>query len=206
MAFSTQIREATAAHHRHAEASPLISRFLRREVKLHEYKGMQARLYPVYQTMEAQLLQHREHPLVRPFIMPELWRTAPLATDLAFLYGPDWAGHIEPTAVTRVYLERIRWVGDNEPGMLLAHVYTRYLGDLSGGQVLKRIVREALAFQGNQGTQFYEFDQIDDVKVFKETFRRRMDDLRLEADQALQIIDESKHVFDLNRALFDEIG
>jgi len=206
MVFSRQIREATAAHHRQAESSPFISRFLRKEVALHEYKRMQARLYPVYQTMEAQLLRHREHPVVRPFIMPELWRTAPLATDLEFLYGPDWAGHIEPTAATRVYLDRIQWVGDNEPGMLLAHVYTRYLGDLSGGQILSRIVREALAFQGNGGTQFYEFDQIDDMKSFKETFRRRMDELQLEADQAQRIIDESKHVFDLNRALFDEIG
>ena len=206
MEFSQQIREATTAHHRAAEAGPFISRFLRRQIERHEYEAMHAKLYPVYLRMEAQLLRHRDHPLVQPFILPQLWRAPSLEEDLAYLLGANWQDQIAPSPATTAYVDRIQWVGDHEPEILLGHIYTRYLGDLSGGQALARIVRGALSLEGEQGTRFYVFDAIDDAKAFKNDFRRRMDDLPLEGDQGAKIIEESKHVFDLNGALFNEIA
>lgn len=35
---------------------------------------------------------------------------------------------------TRKYAERIHEVGQNEPELLVAHAYTRYMGDLSGAR------------------------------------------------------------------------
>eukprot|EP00121_Abeoforma_whisleri_P005982 Awhi_evm1s5431 len=46
-----------------------------------------------------------------------------------------------------LYLNRLNEITRTKPFLLVAHVYVRYLGDLSGGQVLKRIVRKALNLQ-----------------------------------------------------------
>lgn len=32
------------------------------------------------------------------------------------------------------YVERIHYIGQNEPELLVAHAYTRYMGDLSGAR------------------------------------------------------------------------
>lgn len=40
-----------------------------------------------------------------------------------------------PSPCTLEYMNRIRAVGRDAPELLVAHAYTRYLGDLSGGQV-----------------------------------------------------------------------
>ena len=42
------------------------------------------------------------------------------------------------------------------PGTLIAHAYVRYLGDLSGGQVLRRLLSESLGL-GPDELSFYDF-------------------------------------------------
>ena len=56
-----------------------------------------------------------------------------------------------------------RWAGG-----FVAHHYTRYLGDLSGGQAIGRLMKRHFGFETN-GILFYLFDQIADPKAFKET-------------------------------------
>jgi len=46
---------------------------------------------------------------------------------------------------------------------LIAHSYTRYIGDLSGGQILG-IAERAMNSDG-QGTAFYEFKDIPNEKA-----------------------------------------
>ena len=40
------------------------------------------------------------------------------------------------------YVNRINQISEEKPELLVAHAYTRYLGDLSGGQILKKIAQE----------------------------------------------------------------
>ena len=44
-------------------------------------------------------------------------------------------------------------IAKEEPYLLIAHHYTRYLGDLSGGQILKNIAQKALNLD-QQGLAF----------------------------------------------------
>ena len=67
------------------------------------------------------------------------------------------------------YISRIQHLSDDasDPAPLLAHSYVRYLGDLSGGQVIRRRVIKSynLAEDGDsRGTQFYEFKQLGGTK------------------------------------------
>jgi heme oxygenase len=40
---------------------------------------------------------------------------------------------------------------------LLAHAYVRYLGDLSGGQIIGGRIKRAYGLKGKEGTAFYDF-------------------------------------------------
>ena len=86
----------------------------------------------------------------------------------------------------------------------MGHHYTRYLGDLSGGQILKNIAQKALNLQDG-GLAFYEFDDIPDGKEFKTKYRAAMDNLPIDETQANAIIDEANVAFKLNMKMFEEI-
>ena len=103
------------------------------------------------------------------------------------------------------YIQRLRWLGENAPELLVAHSYTRYLGDLSGGQVVAKIVRRALGLRGGEGLGFFHFDEIDNAKAFKDEYRRRLDELPLGDHVGERIIEEAKHVFELNQRMFEEL-
>ena len=60
-------------------------------------------------------------------------------------------------------MNRINQISKEKPELLVAHAYTRYLGDLSGGQILKKIAQRGMGLQGSEGLAFYEFDKIEKV-------------------------------------------
>jgi heme oxygenase len=169
------------------------------------FANMQAGMYLVYEALEAELERHKDHPLVSRVHFPELSRMASLEQDLEFLYGEDWKSKIRSTPARQEYVERIHWLGDNDPGLLVAHSYTRYLGDLSGGQVISKIARRSLGLENRDGLRFFDFDEIEDSKTFKNEYRNRLNQLALSDDLAGEVIEEAKQVFAMNQRLFEEL-
>lgn len=84
----------------------------------------------------------------------------------------------------------------------MAHHYTRYLGDLSGGQAIGRVLDRAFDLQGD-GLSFYQFPMR--AKPYKDAYRARLDGLGLDLDDIDRVVDEVKVAFALNQALFDEL-
>ena len=93
----------------------------------------------------------------------------------------------------------------DQPELLIAHLYTRYLGDLSGGQILKGIAQRGMNLSDGEGTAFYEFEEIPDEKQFKATYRQRLDELPINETTANQIVDEANAAFGMNMKLFQEL-
>jgi heme oxygenase len=205
LSFSKRIRAGTAQAHRITESTQFVKSILRGAVDIESYRNMQTGLYVIYSAMEEELERHREHPLVRSVYFSALARCEALEQDLAFLWGEGWRKHLKITPARRQYLDRIRWVGENDPGLLVAHSYTRYMGDLSGGQVVERVVRRSLKIEGEEGFRFFHFDGIPEAKEFKNGYRRRLDSLPISRSQADAIIDEANRVFALNREIFEEL-
>jgi heme oxygenase len=96
-------------------------------------------------------------------------------------------------------------VAKADPEKLIAHLYTRYIGDLSGGQILKKIAVNAMALNEGEGTHFYEFTQIDDEKAFKTMYRSTMDGLEITEEKADQIVEEANDAFHHNMNMFKEL-
>lgn len=205
LSLSHRLRAETQRAHRLTESTGFVRSILKGSVDLQSFRNMQAGLFLVYTAMEEEIARNARRPLIRAIDFPELRRTEALRSDLATLYAGDWRTGLTLTPARRRYVERIRWVGEHDPDLLVAHSYTRYLGDLSGGRVVEGIARRALHFEGREGLRFFHFDGIPNKKAFKEEFRRRLDAMPLTVHRADALVAESIEVFDLNRAIFEEL-
>ncbi len=108
-----------------------------------------------------------------------------------------------PSAAGQAYAGRITAVGEREPVLLAAHLYTRYLGDLSGGRILGRIAANSLGLR-EEGLAFYRFPDIADAGAFKMAYRERLDRFaELPESKLGEIIAEANLAFALNVAVFD---
>ena len=203
--FSVQIKEGTKKSHSAAENTSFVASFLRGVVSKESYKNLVKDLYYVYRTMEEEIEKHKDHPVVGKLYLPELYRVNNLERDLRFYYGPNWRALIMPSEACANYVSRIKCVSIEDPALLVGHHYTRYLGDLSGGQILKNIAEKAMNLKDNQGLYFYDFDKIDNAKEYKTKYRTILDELPLTESQQNAIIVEANWAFRLNMYMFDQL-
>jgi heme oxygenase len=135
-------------------------------------------------------------------------RTANLEQDLAFYYGENWKNDIAPLPAGKVYCDRLQELIEKNPILLIAHAYTRYMGDLSGGQSLKGIIRSALELPDEKGTRFYEFEAFStpaERRAFKDVYRQALDDLPLDDLTINAIVEEANYAFALNRDVMHDL-
>jgi heme oxygenase (biliverdin-producing, ferredoxin) len=203
--LATQLREGTSKSHSMAENVSFVKSFLGGVVDKDSYKKLVANLYFVYSAMEDVLETNKEHPFIKPIYFPELNRRSSLEHDLAYYYGDTWESQIQLSEATKIYVDRIRQIGTEKPELLVAHAYTRYLGDLSGGQLLKKIAQRAMNLTSGKGLAFYEFNLISDEQEFKQRYKKAMDSLPLSQELADQIIAEANLSFTMNMKMFQEL-
>ena len=207
VALASQLREGTKAAHTMAENTGFVSCFLKGVVDKSSYRILVADLYFVYSALEAEISKLREqgHPVVAPMGFPELNRRDALEQDLIFYFGSNWPDLAKQTPAAQEYVARIHQIGKESPELLVAHHYTRYIGDLSGGQVLKSIAQKAMKLEGNDGLCFYNFDEIDDAKAFKSHYSATLDALPIDQPTADRIVEEANKAFYYNMAMFKEL-
>ena len=155
--------------------------------------------------MEEEFRKHKDSPILSPVHSDVLNRVNNLERDLRYFYGPIWRHHVKPTEQCQRYVNRIREVSEDEPELLIGHHYTRYMGDLSGGQILKNIAEKSLNLKDNEGLWFYEFEGIEDKKAFKEQYRATLNTIPITQSMANAIITEANWAFRLNMFMFDEL-
>jgi heme oxygenase len=203
--LATKLREGTKKAHTMAENTGFIACFLKGTVEKNSYRKLVASLYYVYTAMETAMDRHRNHPVLSKMYFPELNRQESLEQDLTYYFGSNWREQLEPSAATQEYVQRIQEISDTEPELLVAHLYSRYLGDLSGGQILKKIAMNAMNLSGSQGVAFYHFKQIPDEKAFKNQYRQALNELPVDDATADRIVDEANAAFGLNMKVFQEL-
>ncbi|OKH20019.1 heme oxygenase (biliverdin-producing) [[Limnothrix rosea] IAM M-220] len=202
--LATMLREGTKTSHTMAENVGFVKCFLKGVVEKKSYRKLVTDLYFVYSAMEEEMERLKDHPIVSQIYFPELNRKESLETDLRFYYGANWQSQIKITPSGQAYVDRIHQVANEAPELLISHSYTRYLGDLSGGQILKKIAQNAMNLDGD-GTAFYEFDTIDDEKAFKDKYRAAMNSLDVEQEMADRIVEEANDAFGMNMKMFQEL-
>ncbi|NEP12638.1 MAG: heme oxygenase (biliverdin-producing) [Symploca sp. SIO2C1] len=203
--FAAKLRERTKQAHTAAENMGFIKCFLRGTVEKGSYRKLTSNLYFVYSAMEEEMEKHQNHPVVSKIYFTQLNRKNSLEQDLSYYYGANWKEEISPSPAAQDYVDHIRQISASEPELLVAHSYTRYIGDLSGGQILKNIAQRAMNLSDDQGLAFYSFPDITDEKAFKNNYRQMLNELPIDEATEERIVDEAIATFDMNKNVFEEL-
>ena len=202
--LALKLKEGTKESHSAAENTKFVASFLRGVVDYEEYRKLLTNFYYVYDTME-QRIRETEDPMVQAIRSENLERKDSIEKDLEYYYGPEWKDKQTPSEACNTYCYRINEVAEKDPYLLIAHHYTRYIGDLSGGKILKEIAARVLKPPVGKGLQFYEFPSIPNAKEFKNNYRAVLDSLECDEQQINALITEANYAFRLNMYMFDEI-
>ncbi|MFG2866621.1 heme oxygenase (biliverdin-producing) [Streptomyces sp. NPDC048338] len=205
--FSTLIRTASHEQHTEAETSTFMSDLLGGRLGVDAYARYTEQLWFVYRALEDGAEALKGDLVAGPFIQPELFRTAALEQDLAHLRGPDWRAGLSPLPATATYAERVAHCARAWPAGYVAHHYTRYLGDLSGGQIIRDRAERTWGFaRKGDGVRFYVFEEIANPAAFKRGYRELLDGVAADDLEKQRIVDECKRAFDFNGAVFRELA
>lgn len=202
--FSALLRERTTGDHRSAERSPFMTALLAGELPRAGYVDMLAQHRHAYDALESTGRSLAADPVVRSFLDPALLRLPALDADLADLAGTDWASTHPPSAATERYVTRLRELA-TWPGGFVAHHYTRYLGDLSGGQFIGRLAATTYDLTPEHGGRFARFDGIEDPAAFKADYRQALDDAPWDPDEQRRVVDEIREAYRLNGDVFADL-
>lgn len=206
--------DGTRKSHSMAENSAFVSGFFKGLASRESYSNLVASLYFVYIAMEG-AMDNTTYENIQIMDDRSLRRVDSLEQDLQYLLGDNWKSHIQPSPATKAYVNRINEIaqlsnddynGNNSKSyLLLAHLYTRYLGDLFGGQMMGGMATRSLQLEGTNGVAFYNFDDIPSVTNFITVWYQKLNELDLTDQQKQEIVDEANYVFSLNIGILQEL-
>lgn len=190
--LSQLVREETKQEHTAAERSPFMEALMRGDLPSDAYFDYIGQLAPIYEAIE-------KWNGTLPFFDRRLDRFERIIADL------EYHGSVMLCDETIAYTKHIKKLIKNKDEVrILAHHYTRYLGDLSGGQAIGALVARNLSIPPNF-LSFYEFDSIGDRVRYKETYRENLDTV-VPQESWRTFIDEVKVAFEYNRKIFFALG
>ena len=203
--LSVFMRDGSRVEHEAAEGSVFMDRLLAGGIAEQTYLDYLGHLREIYAAMEEVGNANRSDAAVSAVHDPALERVAAIEADIAFWSQRTGAEPAEPgSPATKAYVERLRASAD-WGGFFVAHHYTRYLGDLSGGQAIGAILSREYGLSGS-GVEFYAFPEIAKPKLYKDAYRERLDALALTSEEKHAVVEEVKVAFSLNQALFAELS
>ncbi|KAG6887511.1 hypothetical protein C0995_014743 [Termitomyces sp. Mi166 len=227
--LATLLQKCTHHAHETVANSPGTIALVGGHLPKEEYIKYLLMLWHVYNAFEQALDQHATHPTLEPTYNPTLLARGPsLSADIAHLLDvseASWKSHPMHIALLKdtppalkAYVDRVRKLaGSPDPSPLLAHAYVRYLGDLSGGQKVRRAIVKAYDLDGasGEGLSFYVFKELNstkpamqgEMKRIKEWFRDGMNKAGEQGnDVKASVVREANIAFNLNTELFNVIN
>lgn len=202
--LALQLDDGTRKSHSIAENTAFVTGFFRGLSNRKSFASLVCSLYYVYSTME-KALDDCQDKRVRSLDFKELRRIKALERDMQYFYGPQWRSITSPSPATVEYCKFIEKTAKSKPYLLIAHQYTRYLGDLFGGQLMGGMASKSLQLQDGAGIAFYQFQGIPDSRAFIDGWYLRLNNLSLSFQEKEDLVDEANTVFQLNIALLEEL-
>lgn len=203
--LSARLRDETQSLHHLAEQSGVMRQLLQGRLDAHLYCLLLRNLHALYEGLERALDRHAASASVSPVRFPLLFRATALREDLDYLQGKDWPSLSIAETMT-AYVAHLETLCEEQPGLLAAHAYVRYMGDLSGGQLLRAIVSRSYALGNGAGIAFYRFPAGVDAQNMKPQFRAALDALPRDALSEQEIIKETQTAFTRHVRLFEELA
>ena len=198
------LRDATLDVHRQAEDEPFIADLMAGRREAADFARLTGQLRPIYATLEPAVTTMRGRGRLTALFDPRLDRLAAIDHDLHALANGTAAQLTVPLPATRAYAKRLGEVADSEP-RLLAHHYVRYLGDLSGGQIIATLMRRHYGIE-DEALTFYAFEGLSSKGGFKTTYRHHLDEVLADPGFYAEVLDETRLAYEANRRVFAQLG
>lgn len=196
--ITEQIKARTAESHKAAERTDFMKNLFSGDLPIESYIKYLSVLMYIYDTLEATIKDNLDDDLVASIFDEKLERSWQISSDL---------GNLDKVVafngkLTDYINEYMIMIGEASPVELVAHHYIRYLGDLSGGQMLKGMLKQNYGLSDNQ-LSFYEFDL--DAKTYREAYKEKLNSLiKKEADVNL-FIDTVNKIYGVTTKILNSI-
>ena len=187
----------TKTLHLEAERSGILRELLHGSTNRDGYILLLRNLLPAYQSMEQGLARHRKTPGIGALAHYRLDRAPAIESDLAALCGDAWQHDIPLLPAGETYARRITEAAQGSGARLIAHAYTRYLGDLSGGLILQRLLVRSLELRPDE-LSFYDFPRYPDLAALKAGYREVLDRAGTLVAEPEAVVEEGALAFRLN--------
>ncbi len=202
--LSARVRSDTHVLHDAAQRSGFLDALAAGKLPWEAYAELTAQHWFVYEALESAGVTMADDPAVHAFLFEELLRLPSLEADLQFLYGPDWTDRITARPATTAYCTRLRDVALGAATGFVAHHYTRYIGDLTGGQYLGPAIARAYGLNGD-GHLFFVFPGVD-PPAFKACYRGLLDTAPWSPAEQDAFLAEVAEAYRLNIAMLTELN
>lgn len=203
MPVSALLRTATRTAHESAEGSAYIGRLMSGQLDAHAWQLLLEQLEYVYRALETVANDMRDTDQCTELLYAELDRTEFIVRDLEALRARTGKASAPMLTSTREYVDRIL-ATRNSPVRYVAHHYTRYLGDLSGGQVMRVKFSQHYDLQPEE-LSFFVFEHIPAGPRFKKRYREVLDGLELTEQERHDLVEEANAAFACNENIFLEL-
>ncbi|MCP5347018.1 MAG: biliverdin-producing heme oxygenase [Gammaproteobacteria bacterium] len=197
------LRRHTHPYHQQAERGGILQEILQGRADRAAYALLMRNLLPAYQQLETGLERHRQLAVIGPLAVPAVYRAAAIATDLKALFPQSAIQDLPLLPAAQIYAERIALIADANASVLIAHAYTRFLGDLNGGQILRRLLSKTLQLEAAALT-FYDYPELD-TEQFKNHYRQHIDDVARCVSDIGSVVEEAILAFQLNIGLSEAV-
>lgn len=203
--LSTVLRQTTWGAHEEVESGELEAALVAGVLAPDVYADLLAQTWAVYAAIEDLADTVEATSYASPFVRREVFRRTHVERDLAFYWGPDWRGRVELLPDTLFYVARINSAGA-DPIAWIAHAYTRYLADLSGGLDIDRAITRAYGLD-RDGRWLYSFDLPDgvDARTWKNAYRQLLNVLDVDTSDKARLVEEALVAYECNIALNDAL-
>jgi heme oxygenase len=175
----SNLRELTKDAHTDAERSPFVKVLFSGKISPELYAIYLKNQHPMYEVLEVCAMPHQLF-----HGMPDTRRAPAILSDFMELWK-DQENLPPMMPVVGEYIQYILSIKD-DPKKLMAHIYVRHFGDLSGGQMIAKRVPGS--------GKYYQFG--DEPEKIKEAMRAKLSD---------DMADEARVCFAFAKRFFDEM-
>ena len=202
--LSTVLRQVTWGAHEEVESGELEAALVDGMLAPDVYADLLAQSLAVYEAIEEAADATEATPWAAPFVRREVFRGRAVELDLAHFWGQGWRDRVELLPQTTFYVDRIRTAAATDPIAWIAHAYTRYLADLSGGFEIDRAITRAYGLE-RDGRRLYDFDLPDgvDPRTWKNAYRQLLNILDVDLSAKARLVEEALIAYECNIALND---
>lgn len=203
MEYMLKIREKTSLLHSAAEHSGYIKRLVDGNGSKKGYGEYIFNLHAIYKAIEEGLEANKEHTIVKEFVTPELYKADLIQQDINYILNEE-QDNLLLLASTEACVARIQEISKNNPELLVAYAYTRFLADLFGGRTFYALLGLKYGIE-EEGLNYYKFEQLGDVRTYVMQYHNKLANINLTDEEKVMFLNEINNAYIYNLAVSNEL-